>query len=265
MTRYLVAPMREWNVTQPEYGGFSHKNSMAVDVAGKDRGIDEARTSTYLKVIGTYTSKYGDNTAFFVTCDENGIPYPVMCTDMKERILTIQMTHIDTYGNIVIGKVFKPWEVFYTEGTSGYATGNHIHIEVAEGIQKTFFWNSKTGSTYMKNQISNTVAFWMLRGYTTVLNTGGMKWHWLDKEQLGTTTGSNGGPDMILTLTKAGSILRDKPLGSAIKKITRGDQMTILELTNKKELDDRKWCKVQFNDIIGYVPFDLSFFDITTK
>lgn len=175
----LVFGMHDLNITQagtlldgkPHY---SHPNA-ALDLAGEDSGIDywfNKESDTYFYCSGYFGNRSTGNTRFFVTCDRDGNKKKVLCADGKERVVTIAMTHSSK--DYFLYKVYPPGDVLYQEGTAGRATGNHIHLEVAEGSQKTKYWDVKMKVYRMMGEIDPRDAFFILDGYTKVVNLQGL-------------------------------------------------------------------------------------------
>ncbi len=146
----LCYGMKTICITQLPGGNYSHPN-MALDQAGEDTGKDvwrangcfynESGADTYWKCVGKWGSA---GTRFFVPCTKDGTPTKVHCADGVDRIVTVALTHSEK--NWRVGKVYYPGEACYQEGVQGLATGNHIHMEIANGIQTT----KKLNAVYSK-------------------------------------------------------------------------------------------------------------------
>jgi hypothetical protein len=153
---------------------YSHPNA-AIDLAGEDSGIDywyNKETETYFYCSGYFGNRSTGNTRFFVTCDQNGQKKKVICADGKERVITLALTHSGK--DYQLYHVYKPGDILYQEGTAGRATGNHIHLEIAEGSQKTKYWDVKMKVYRMMGEMDPRNAFFILDGYTKVVNTQGL-------------------------------------------------------------------------------------------
>ncbi len=176
----LVFGMHHLNISQagtlidgkPHY---SHPN-YALDLCGEDPSVDfyfNKEADTCFVCIGVFGTRNTGNTRFFVTCDEKGYAKKVMCADGKERVITLALTHSGK--DYRLYHIYKPQEEMYREGTQGRATANHIHLEVAEGSVRTKYWDSKLGCYRMKGEMNPLDAFFILDGYTTVVNTQGLQ------------------------------------------------------------------------------------------
>lgn len=156
------------NISQGRFGGYSHKNLNAYDLAGMDSGIDQFKTFNDLEVIGVHEySRTGfANTVCFFDVENN---------------VTIAMTHMNSIPNYMkVGTIFHEWDTIYLEGTKGNATGNHIHLEIGKGKQP-----SKTkinGIWQLKNLINIEDYFYIDSSYTNVKEDKGYAFSYDGKE-----------------------------------------------------------------------------------
>lgn len=168
----LCLPMKVINVTQHSGGSYSHPN-FCLDLAGSDSGVDFAfALGNYWKCI---SGPWGSNTYFFTATDAHGQPVKVHCADNTDRIVTVAMTHANFYyvKKPVIGKIYTNGEALYEEGTYGKATGNHIHYEVAEGLQYGKSYDSAMGVYRMTNELKPENVCYICDSFSTVKSTGG--------------------------------------------------------------------------------------------
>ena len=182
---YAIFPMINIGVSQRHNTTkkFSHYQMKAIDIIGKDAGIEQAYAPFTGKVLAITTSA---NTIFFGSCDENGNKAQVMCEDGVARVITVALTHDNNINDVAIGRVFKSGEKFYDEGTKGGATGNHIHIEVALGwvLKKTAY----TANGYLK--FADNVSlfphqiFFALKGWNKIIKANGYTWLEVDSRQV---------------------------------------------------------------------------------
>lgn len=132
-------PSSNMRITQG-YEEGTHKDSYAIDDAGKDTGI------SYLKAPFTGTIKKiyepDANEVWLESSDK--VLYP----DGTEDYMTIMFCHSNDVSNLFIGKLIKKGEEFYSEGTKGNATGNHCHIECAKGKFSPPGWHKNKNGYY---------------------------------------------------------------------------------------------------------------------
>lgn len=168
----LCLPMKVIRITQRSGGNFTHPNG-AIDLAGSDSGVD------FCYAVGNFwrciSGPWGSHTYFFTACDAYGNAVPVHCADEVCRIVTMALTHSDfTYTDPpVIGKIYKSGEVIYSEGMYGKATGNHVHLEIAEGLQYGKYYDEDLGVYRMQGELIPENVFFICDSFSTVANMGG--------------------------------------------------------------------------------------------
>ena len=174
----LCLPMKVINITQHSGGSYSHPNG-ALDLAGSDTGIDFAfAMGNFWRCI---SGPWGSHTYFFTACDEAGNAVPVHCADGKDRIVTVAMTHaaFQYVKAPVIGKIYKNGEPIYEEGTYSAdpnirITGNHIHYEVAEGLQYSKYYDRNMGVYRMYGELKPEDICFICDSFSTVASMGGV-------------------------------------------------------------------------------------------
>ncbi len=169
MIEYAIFPQKIINITQRANSPFSHADLQAWDIADIDSKVQQAFAPCTVKVLAKPTSNA--NTLLFGTCDEQGNPRVVM-TENGMRILTFGFTHDDYIGDIEIGRIYKSGEKIYDEGKAGYATGNHIHLEVASGWQFDKI-TDVYGHYRLRNITSIANIFYRLKGWNEIKNANG--------------------------------------------------------------------------------------------
>ena len=166
----LCFGMEYLNITQLPGGSYSHANQ-AVDLGGRDTGKDfwYARGETYWKCTCCWYS--GTNTEHFLSCDSKGNPIGVHCADGKDRVVTVSLTH--DLNKHEIGRLYHN-EKLYQEGTkypyAGKVTGNHIHLEIAEGDVRTRY-KAKNGTWTLYNELNPLEVMFVDDSFTKVINT----------------------------------------------------------------------------------------------
>ena len=168
----LCFGMEYLNITQLPGGSYSHANQ-AVDLGGRDSGKDiwYARGETYWKCTCCWYS--GTNTYHFLSCDSKGKPIKVHCADGKDRVVTVSLTH--DLNKHEIGRLYHN-EKMYQEGTkypyAGKVTGNHTHLEIAEGdVRKRY--KAKNGTWTLYNELNPLEVMFVDTSFTKILNTKG--------------------------------------------------------------------------------------------
>ena len=159
----ILMPMVNVNITQREGGTFSHKGVNAIDLAGKNSKIENVYAPVDMKIVKMY--KYNSMGNSIIATSTNKVRF----ADGSIDYATFQFMHDNNIGDLYVGKKIKQWEIFYQEGTSGFATGNHIHLAVKKG---KFEGLDKNGWA-MKNAINTQKAFYLIEGLHNVINLFG--------------------------------------------------------------------------------------------
>lgn len=117
-------PIKTIRITQRDHQG-THADCFATDEAGPDGGI----SSLFAPFTGIIKKIYSkDANEVWLESIE-----PVLFADGTKDYMTIMFCHDNDVSDLWVGKIIKQGEVFYQEGTKGYATGNHCHFECAKG------------------------------------------------------------------------------------------------------------------------------------
>lgn len=137
-----IFPMEYLRITQG-YNEGTHKDSYAIDIAGKDSNISP--------VLAPYTGiikKIYQNDANEVWLESKEVvEYP----DGTKDYMNIMFAHDDDVSDLFVGKEIKKGEVFYHEGTKGNATGNHCHIECGRGKFTNNGWHKNNNGYWSIN------------------------------------------------------------------------------------------------------------------
>lgn len=147
------------NISQGRYNAYSHKNNNAYDLCGIDSGIDKFTTFNDLYCLN------------FQSYKSTGFGNTVLYYD-KDNDVTLAFTHSNVT-SWKVGQTYKSGEVIYYEGTTGKATGNHIHLEIGKGKQtkKAYFKDIKLWK--LKDEINIEDYFYIDKSYTTIKNDKG--------------------------------------------------------------------------------------------
>ena len=160
-------PMETMNITQGNNGQLSHKGVNALDIAGKDTGIEPTYAPVSMHLVAT--DSYANGNAVFMESDKK-----VMFADGTIDYATFMFLHDNYIADIAQVKKFAQGQEFGDEGTAGYATGNHCHFEVAKGKFKHMYDRNGYGTYYLPGSISADKAC-VVDG-TTIKNGAGMAW-----------------------------------------------------------------------------------------
>jgi hypothetical protein len=169
--------MKNLSVSQIPYNSAkgSHYKIPAMDLSGEDAGKDcwRAIDGPY-KVVAIFNSSKNGCT-YFCPCDRSGSPEIVRLADGSEGYATVKMVH-DVSIKQTVGHIYQQNEYIYQEGTAGFADGNHIHLEVAKGLQTTRYVEQASGNQnwLMPSEVNPVNAFYILDSYTTIKRTQGL-------------------------------------------------------------------------------------------
>ena len=146
-------PMNILNISQG-YGNSSstHKLSYAFDFNGDSSKKENVYAPFDCKITKLYqpkNTKRNANTVWLTSTRK------VLCPNGYYGFLTISITHPEEISRMKLGKRYRQGEILCTEGKTGQATGNHIHLEVARG--KTAGWTLKRQGNYSEYVILNKV------------------------------------------------------------------------------------------------------------
>lgn len=265
----LCLGMKVINITQLPGGSLSHKNK-AMDLAGSDSGIDYWYAQGKWKCTGSWGTA---GTYFFSPVDSKGNYTKIHCADGKNRFVTLALTHSDKkYAHTTVGKIYDNGVPMYEEGTNGNATGNHIHVEVAEGIQTTktrnkslgyyIFHSSKYFYFTMQNELDPVKVFFINDSFSTVKNTLGAKF----EKCSGVVY--KGGKDMHLYLhTFTTQSIRKEPTVKSTRLAVipkNNDEADVIGVTPKKS-DGYQYWKVKYKGVEGYCQGDDACFEVLER
>lgn len=172
----LCFGMKCINITQLPSGSYSHANK-AVDLGGQDSGIDVWYARGNWKCISCWYS--GSNTYHFVPVDDDGNVTKVHCADGVDRVVTVSLTH----SNIApkINHIYKNGEWMFQEGTkypvANRVTGNHIHLEIAEGEQTQRYKDSKTNTWTLYGELNPLEVMFVDDSFSTIKSAKGATLH----------------------------------------------------------------------------------------
>lgn len=260
----LVFGMKYLTVTQLPGGSFSHANN-AMDLAGVDSGIDFWFAQGRWKCIG---GPWGNGTYFFIPVTNNGIVTEVHCADGVNRIVTLALTHSETkYIHTTVGKIYENGQAMYEEGVKGKATGNHIHLEIAAGIQSSKTYNSKLGVYTMQNELNPIKVMYINTNFTKIKQTLGASFKTCTQLQYVAPTPTptptptpaptpeGGKKPVYFYATKCSCNIRQKltfsngrNTSTILATIPKGGYARITHFTERFETDGYEWVQVEYSD-----------------
>lgn len=159
-------PMNSMRITQG-YDTGTHKGTYALDLAGVDSSIDLVY-APFTGTIKAIDSKNGN----FIWLESND---KVLCSNGQTVYLTAMFGHSNNIDNLKVGQTINQWDSFYSEGTAGNATGNHVHFELATGKYEQKYIKNSSGIYMIPNAVKpNEYVF--LKKETNVLNGNNYNW-----------------------------------------------------------------------------------------
>lgn len=162
-----VLLMNTLNVSQKANNEFSHKGDKALDLSGKDSGIDNLKAPFTGIIKRIYTSS---NAVWLESL--NRVKYADGTTDY----MTVLTMHDNDVSNLKVGDVIKQGSVYFEEGRKGYTTGNHIHLAVGKGKFTGNGWYENSYGNWVINNQYDVHKGLFLDSNTIVKNDGGYNW-----------------------------------------------------------------------------------------
>lgn len=162
-----VLLMNTLNVSQKANNEFSHKGDKALDLSGKDSGIDNLKAP----FTGIIRRIYSSTNAVWLE-SLNRVKY----ADGRVDYMTILTMHDNDVSNLRVGQTIKQGSVYFEEGRKGYTTGNHIHLAVGKGkFTGNGWYENSYGNWVINNQYDVNKALY-LDSNTIIKNDGGYNW-----------------------------------------------------------------------------------------
>lgn len=148
-----VYPSLNMRITQG-YNEGTHKDSFAIDNAGKDTGIEKIIAPFTGIVKKIYTA---DANEVWIESVEQ-VEYP----DGTIDYMTVMFAHANDVSDLFVGKKINQKEEFYSEGTKGNVTGNHCHMECGKGkFTGTGWYKNNSGYYSINNGKKPEECFWI--------------------------------------------------------------------------------------------------------
>lgn len=167
----LVFGMQYLRVTQSSHALNPGDGGEAMDVAGKDAAGCDAFYSPCTLVVKKIYNKPMCHALFLQSKDK------VHLADGSLSKITLLIIHVEDLSGYSVGQIFKQGQILAYESSHGYATGPHLHIEVARGTYSEPGWEQvKKDAWSLKKRISTDDAFFVSKKATTILKTGNYDW-----------------------------------------------------------------------------------------
>lgn len=163
----MLFPMDEMYITQGEHGSISHV--LAMDFVGWN-GTNQVSHYPYYAPCNCkcIAKNYNNNQAYLIFESLNPVHFADNTIDYINFVVMHDDNPIKNVGDIVY-----QGDLLGHTGSSGYATGDHLHLNVARGKYKG--WQNVGGAFYeLKNSISIYNACFI--NDTTLYNNGDYNW-----------------------------------------------------------------------------------------
>lgn len=168
-TQVALYPMKFMKITQGMNQGISHRGRLTLDDAGKDSGIDNVYAPFDCKVV--WKQKTGDVTGIVIQSLKE-----VWIAKGIKSFVQMVLWHDNDTKDLDVGKIIKQGEVFYQEGTAGFATGNHLHYGCSLSRYTGGYplVKNEFGNYEIKKEVSPIDVFFI--NDTEILKSGGYDW-----------------------------------------------------------------------------------------
>lgn len=273
----LCYGMKTINITQPPGGSFSHKN-LACDLSGEDSGRDVWRAVGFWKCTA---GAWGNHTYFFTSCNAEGRFRQVRCADGRNRVITLALTHSDfIYHKPVVGRIYKDNEVMYEEGSYGEGvTGNHIHAEIAQGVQTEKHYDEKLGVWRMNNELDICKLMFVCVPRSVIKNSHGLTLPLCYSAEYQEGTSVPEGSDFMklylhakncsFNIRRGLTFSGGKNTTDVLYTVKKGGKAAVLDFTERLEEDGYEWVHVQIDvdrkPVKGYAQMDMKNYILKTR
>lgn len=162
-------PMERLQMTQDEGGDFSHSGTYNIDFVGTYNNYPlYAPCSLRIRRI----VRDGSNGLILDSVDKVHLP------NGNLDFITLSVAHSNNPPSMTVGHVFSQGDLFYTTGTAGYVTGDHVHMCIGQGAGGYLVQRS-TGNW----DLSNRIHMWegMFVNDTDIIQGYGHNWVVWDK------------------------------------------------------------------------------------
>ncbi len=158
------------------YGEGTHKDSYAIDDAGKDTGISKIKAPFTGIIKKIYPNDA--NEVWLESAEE--VEYP----DGTIDYMTIMFAHANDVSNLFVGKRINRGEEFYSEGTKGNVTGNHCHLECGKGKFTGTGWHKNNSGYYSINNGKKPEECLWIDKTITILNNHNYQFKTIEEKEI---------------------------------------------------------------------------------
>lgn len=159
-------PLEYMNISQDEYGSYSHQGILAIDFLGWGANGRINRCPYYAPCDMTcvYQSTSG---AYNIWNSNNKVYLPDGSTDY----ICLMCIHDNTLPPL--GSVVSQGDLLGHTGTAGHVTGDHVHLNMAKG-----HYEGQIKNSYGKWQLKNSIHLYdgMFVNDTVIINGRGHNW-----------------------------------------------------------------------------------------
>lgn len=191
---YPIFPQRVCNVTQSWNGSYNHylySSGRPADYPIDIADADGSRQAFYapcrmecVKIYGQITGVKGvANGAWFTSVEPCDFP------DGTRDYLTIKFVHMnnDDFPGIRTGRIYEKYEYVGREGTTGEATGNHLHVTAGKGRMKGTGWTKNSKNQWVLQttggQFKPDSLLWLDPAFTQMRSQQNMAFQTLPQEK----------------------------------------------------------------------------------
>lgn len=233
-------PSKVMRITQ-KHGIGTHKNNYAVDEAGIDGGI----SGVAAPFTGVIKKIYTQDANEVWLESTNPVEYP----DGTIDYMTIMFAHCNDVSNLKVGQIIKQGQIFYSEGTKGQATGNHVHFECGKGKFTGTGWHNDGVAWDINNGKQVDKCLWIDETYD-IKNNGGYSFRKVQK-YFGTPVSRDEYTNQVEIKTSATTVrARTSANGNILGYMNSG----IYNILEVKNTSGYTWYKVEEGLWFAYNP-----------
>lgn len=227
-------PSKHIRITQKDHVG-THADSWAVDEAG----INGNKSDLIASFTGIIRKIYQNDANEVWLESVEPVEYP----DGTVDFMTIMMCHDNDVSDLFVGKIIKQGEVFYTEGTKGNATGNHVHFECARGKFTGTGWHKNSAGYWSINNGKKVDECLFIDDSYNPINTAGYNFKKV-VDRVGTPVARNENVEQVRVFDTTTTLrARKTPNGDILGYINPG----IYNLLERKQDGNYEWFRVEDN------------------